>query len=137
MTLLAQSNVHPKTAQTLARHSTIALTMDRYTHTVLDTQAEAVEALHSLSERTYEAVPATGTDGTADTKRLGVLLGVSGAKTGYNERQGETRDTKKEAVSDPQSMGAEHGHVGIKDGGAPQNRTGDTGIFSPLLYQLS
>ena len=24
-----------------------------------------------------------------------------------------------------------------RNGGAPQNRTGDTGIFSPLLYQLS
>src|SRR5579859_4879360 len=30
---LARGGVHPKTAQHLARHSTIALTMDRYTHT--------------------------------------------------------------------------------------------------------
>ncbi len=31
---LARAGVHPKTAQALARHSTITLTMDRYTHTV-------------------------------------------------------------------------------------------------------
>ena len=29
---LATANVPPKVAQTLARHSTISLTMDRYTH---------------------------------------------------------------------------------------------------------
>ena len=29
---LAAAGIHPKIAQTLARHSTITLTMDRYTH---------------------------------------------------------------------------------------------------------
>src|SRR5262249_36144592 len=32
LTHLTESRVHPKVAQVLARHSTIALTMDRYTH---------------------------------------------------------------------------------------------------------
>src|SRR5205823_4405615 len=32
---LASAGVHPKIAQTLARHSTITLTLDRYTHTGL------------------------------------------------------------------------------------------------------
>jgi hypothetical protein len=32
ITNLATAGVHPKTAQTLARHCTISLTMDRYTH---------------------------------------------------------------------------------------------------------
>lgn len=32
LTHLAESGVHPKVAQVLARHSTITLTMDRYTH---------------------------------------------------------------------------------------------------------
>ncbi len=35
ITNLARGGVHPKTAQSLARHSTITLTMDRYSHTVL------------------------------------------------------------------------------------------------------
>ena len=35
MTNLAIAGVHPKTAQMLARHSTIAMTMDRYTHSLV------------------------------------------------------------------------------------------------------
>jgi len=45
---LARGGVHPRTAQALARHSTITLTMDRYTHTVLDDQAAALAALPDL-----------------------------------------------------------------------------------------
>ena len=33
ITNLARGGVHPKVAQALARHSTITLTMDRYSHT--------------------------------------------------------------------------------------------------------
>ena len=32
---------------------------------------------------------------------------------------------------------ATHPESGQKNGGRTQNRTGDTGIFSPLLYRLS
>ena len=46
---LARSGVHPKVAQSLARHSTITLTMDRYTHTRLEDQVEALERLPDLS----------------------------------------------------------------------------------------
>ncbi|GAB4150037.1 MAG: hypothetical protein Tsb009_24610 [Planctomycetaceae bacterium] len=42
---LAGAGVHPKTAQLLARHSNITLTMDRYTHTDV---AEAATALQHL-----------------------------------------------------------------------------------------
>jgi hypothetical protein len=45
---LARSGIHPKTAQALARHSDINLTLSRYTHSVLTEQADAVEALPSL-----------------------------------------------------------------------------------------
>ena len=48
ITNLARSGVHPKVAQDLARHSTIQLTLDRYTHTALETQAEALEKLPDL-----------------------------------------------------------------------------------------
>jgi hypothetical protein len=33
--------------------------------------------------------------------------------------------------------GARDSVIGIKNGGEAQNRTVDTGIFSPLLYRLS
>lgn len=48
ITNLARSGIHPKIAQALARHCTIALTMNRYTHTVLTEQADAVNALPDL-----------------------------------------------------------------------------------------
>jgi len=46
---LARSGVHPKVAQSLARHSTITLTMDRYTHMRLEDQSEALKRLPNLS----------------------------------------------------------------------------------------
>jgi hypothetical protein len=45
ITNLASSGVHPKIAQKLARHSTIALTMDRYTHLQ---EREVVDAVGSV-----------------------------------------------------------------------------------------
>jgi len=64
---LARGGVHPKLAQQLARHSTITLTMDRYTHTVLGDLSDALAALPDLqtdpAERTQQK--ATGTDGKA------------------------------------------------------------------------
>jgi integrase len=46
---LAGCGVHPKTAQTLARHSTIALTMDRYTHDLPEQSVRAVAKLPDLT----------------------------------------------------------------------------------------
>ena len=44
---LASAGVHPKVAQQLARHSSISLTMDRYTHLQ---SADVTNALHELPE---------------------------------------------------------------------------------------
>jgi integrase len=62
---LAANGVHPKTIQTIMRHSDINLTMSRYTHTLRGQEAEAVNSLPSLSLPTTEAQKAlaTGTDG--------------------------------------------------------------------------
>ena len=48
-TMLAKRGVHPKVAQDLMRHSTINLTMNLYTHTILDDRAKATEGLLDLS----------------------------------------------------------------------------------------
>ncbi len=45
---LAAAGVHPKTAQTLARHKSIRLTMDRYTHLSPSGAASALENLPEL-----------------------------------------------------------------------------------------
>lgn len=70
ITNLARGGVHPKVAQALARHSTITLTMDRYTHTVIGEQAEALRVLPDLpgSGENRTALRATGTrDGRSDS----------------------------------------------------------------------
>jgi hypothetical protein len=60
---LARGGVHPKLAQQLARHSTITLTMDRYSHTVLGELSDALSALPELTTtgRERESEKATGT----------------------------------------------------------------------------
>jgi hypothetical protein len=45
LTFLARSGVHPKLSQALARHCTIMLTLDRYSHVQLLDEAAALEAL--------------------------------------------------------------------------------------------
>ena len=55
--------VHPKIAQQLARHSTITLTMDRYSHTMIGDLAGGLDALPELSPSKPESerLRATGT----------------------------------------------------------------------------
>ena len=48
ITNLVRGNVQPQVAQKLARHSTITLTMDRYTHVVMQERADALHALPKL-----------------------------------------------------------------------------------------
>ena len=68
ITNLARGKVHPKNAQALARHSTINLTMNAYTHTVLGDLADDVGKLPALPapkapEGEAGALGDTGTDG--------------------------------------------------------------------------
>ena len=65
ISLVGQSGATVKEAQTLARHSTSALTLDVYTHIGLNDERQAVERLPELhrANRTSEAVALkTGTD---------------------------------------------------------------------------
>jgi len=72
VSMLAAGNVHPKLAQRLARHSDINLTMNRYSHTLLTDEAEALKALPEFpsaftSERPeVQTLKATGTDGRGE-----------------------------------------------------------------------
>lgn len=62
ITRLARGGVHPKLAQALARHSTIALTMDHYTHTVLADLADAVERTAGAPRSRGKRLATTGND---------------------------------------------------------------------------
>jgi len=69
ITSLATAGVHPKVAQTLARHSDINLTMDRYTHLAVADVAGGLDGLPELPSEpaTTGTAKATGTDGGADS----------------------------------------------------------------------
>jgi len=63
ITALVMGGVNPKEAQSLARHSVITLTMDRYTHQYAGNLTAALNVLPDLSTPTNEVAKATGTDG--------------------------------------------------------------------------
>ncbi|HEY8666419.1 MAG TPA: tyrosine-type recombinase/integrase, partial [Tepidisphaeraceae bacterium] len=75
---LAAGGVNPKTAQTLARHSTITLTMDRYTHLYAGDMAAALDALPDLSASIGQTARATGTHDAAAENSLSPSLSPKG-----------------------------------------------------------
>lgn len=85
---LAAGGVHPKLAQQLARHSTITLTMDRYTHTAVGDLADALTSLPSTEPVAPQpqVALATGTDDAAPhaahLQRAGNFWGPAVARTG-------------------------------------------------------
>lgn len=62
ITYLVTANVPPKVAQTLARHSTITLTMDRYTHLGVVDLVDALKRLPVIAPTSVRC-QATGTEG--------------------------------------------------------------------------
>jgi len=59
ITNLANSGVHPAVAKALARHCTIALTLDRYTHTLQEQRTEALAKLPDITKPPAESQAAT------------------------------------------------------------------------------
>jgi len=69
ITNLAISGVHPKIAQTLARHSSIELTMNRYTHVAIGSLVSALSQLPDITDGKQilaQPVALTGTNGASD-----------------------------------------------------------------------
>jgi len=78
ITYLVTANVPPKVAQMLARHSTISLTMDRYTHLRREDLAGALDVLPDLSSPIRQAALATGTDGKQADNFVSPSLSLNG-----------------------------------------------------------
>ena len=94
---VVRSGATAKAAQSLARHSTVQLTIGRYAHVSLYDLAGAIDALPSLCSAEPKALSATGTDGMP-TGKSGPSLGPYSAISGDFERQTET-----EAATGPQA----------------------------------
>src|SRR5262249_272838 len=88
---VVRSGASAKAAQTLARHSTVQLTVGRYAHANLYDLMTTVEALPPLAPAwtASELLAATGTDGRQIS--LGPNLGPQPAISGDFQRQAETQ----------------------------------------------
>jgi len=129
-TLLAQTGVHPKTAQDLMRHSDINLTMTRYTHTVLENQTAALDALPRLSLPAKEESEATGTDDEIFDARFDAFQVESGGtdrnKMVHNQGQNVTispHESRKENAGNP-----------LVSGGYEMSQLGESNP-RPALYE--
>jgi integrase len=131
---LAAGGVHPKTAQRLARHSTITLTMDRYTHLRREDLAGALDTLPDLSSKPQSAV-ATGTAGAIDS--LALPLPPTG---GFGRTAPHTLARAAHSAVATQSHGNTEGNTesaADSETGSTRIRTEDQGFMRPLLLPLS
>lgn len=85
ITNMVKSGVHPKTAQSLARHSTIELTMNVYTSLSVHDQASALASLPAVPDleapvSTAGALRATGKDGPKKVPAMVPRGAENGAK---------------------------------------------------------
>ena len=90
ITNLAGSGVHPKLAMELARHSTITLTMDRYTHVGLLDMNAALESIPGIPKHPGE-VERTVATGTADSLVATMVAPAEGNHRSYSGVVTQTR----------------------------------------------
>jgi len=87
VTRLARAGVTPKVAQTLARHSTITLTMDRYAHVSLADHRRALDALPDVGP---------SPDARTHSAQIGGVCSPSPSSTGRTESaQTESPEARK------------------------------------------
>ena len=136
---LTSAGVSPKVAQSLARHSTISLTMDRYSHTFTGDMTDALNVLPDYSAEP-ESQRATGTADASPNKGENVLadcLALSGGKQGYSGIRGGQTTTSAQSEENPQNMQEtrmNNGESGIRTRGTGCNPY--TGLANRRLQPL-
>ena len=140
---LARGGVHPRNAQALARHSTIDLTMNVYTHTFLGDLASDMEKLPAVptegedaGEKAAELSP-TGTDGATQAGApKGAQKGVGFLAQRVNRRQIVASSGKTgpggEIARDARGL-ARIGDSGVKNGAEGGSRTHTPGKGNGIL----
>ncbi len=136
ITRLARSGIAPSVAKDLARHSTITLTMDTYTHTLIEDRRTALDKLPSMERAGASIAEATGTDdSTATAPATAVVLpeGATPDNSCHNTCGGGNTEGLSQGVA---GGGVRQGlsSSGMKNESGPsRTRTYDTRIMSPLL----
>jgi integrase len=101
ITGLVTGGVNPKVAQTLARHSVITLTMDRYTHLYQGNLSAALDVLPDLSQPTKQMQAATGTDAApanaGDPRLARFLAHFDGGSGDRRSRGGLNQNASKDS----------------------------------------
>lgn len=133
---LARGGVHPKIAQQLARHSTITLTLDRYTHSITGDLASALDVLPSMPTEAA-AVAATGTDDHTSAISPGIsekhsAKGITGSARfpaqGANRHQSSMNEPyEKRQEMGKSSRSVHRGSQPFRD----QNELGRSGLEPP------
>ena len=129
---LAVAGVHPKVIQTVMRHSTIALTLDNYTHPFKADIAAAVSKLPDLSRSGIQCARATGTDSESARSR-GALRGAPGGKS-WTEVTGRVDsspdDADEERLDDGRKSFIDKAKANNRESAGERTRT-STGVTPP------
>ena len=130
---LAAAGVHPKTAQQLARHSTITLTMDNYTHVFRGDLDKAIDALPNWRTAESQSLQAAG---TTDTPIGENVLAHSWALSGIESKNSVEPDgvlaMQGKREQNPLSMQQSSVLQSDSDKGRSGIRTHESRICNPL-----
>ena len=142
---LAKCEVHPKTVQTVMRHSAITLTMDTYGHLFPGQEADAVRKLPGIFGDETALLQATGTDDhqlatshmPANRQQWSGETGLDVARRGDGDRH-STGDAVCPKVIALNTLGDKRQYVARRDESRPGRiRTSDQGIMSPVKSVFS
>jgi len=132
---LARAGVPVKVAQTLARHSTITLTMDRYTHLVGDEVADAMKRLPAI-QLPDELAPNGSENGTQKWTQKGGVPSPQLAPDGTSDPQEVAEDGGSKALQDNDFAFIDACCQEMSESTPDRNRTCNLRIRSPLLYPV-
>ncbi len=131
---LAACGIHPKLAQQLARHSTIALTMDRYTHLGLIDMNSALELLPNIAAPDSQAMRATGTtDQDAADFSCIKSCNAPAKKHPFSAVGNRLSDAVQRDLRKAKNSGKTRGFLGVFASEAGGTRTRNLRIDSPAL----
>jgi integrase len=136
ITALTAAGVHPKTAQTLARHSTIDLTMNLYTHQLRTDVADALASVPGpAAAPDHQRNKATGTYGPHDPCCTNVCAtraekGVQKSPSGNLGNPARNRSKRAEREAGPRL--AQAGAPDDDDSGPPVRRDSKSGAGKPV-----
>jgi integrase/recombinase XerD len=144
VTRLARSGVSPKVAQTLARHSTITLTMDRYAHVGLSDSMAALDSLPAFmgvdqaftlaATGTDGAPPVTGSKRAAPAQRGGGWKGHSGTSGDNEPRATSENDAAQNPLRIQPQSAVRHSEAHGEQSVPGAIRTRDLPLRRRLLY---